>query len=94
MNTLSKNPQGFSVEDDLAAAEMVFDQYDITKTASDITIVKYSEKEAQVYSNIVTDMTEIASGTELKDEGRQVTVFVKEDGKWKVTRIAYIGNQK
>ena len=93
VNTLSKNPQGFSIEEDQAAAKMIFEQYDITKTASDITIVKYNENEAQVYSNIVTDMTEIASGTELQDEGRQVTVFVKENDGWKVTSIYYIGNQ-
>lgn len=93
VNTLSKNPQGFSIEDDQEAAKMAFEQYDITKTASDITIVKYNENEAQVYANIVTDMTELASGTELQDEGRQVTVLVKEDNAWKVTSIYYIGNQ-
>ncbi|HWL26686.1 MAG TPA: DUF3225 domain-containing protein [Ureibacillus sp.] len=93
VSTLSKNPQGFSVEEDKAAAETIFEQYDITKTASDVTIVKYDKNEAQVYANILTEMTELASGTELKDGGRQVTVFVKEDGDWKVTSIYYIGNQ-
>ncbi|CAM5191160.1 SnoaL-like protein OS=Ureibacillus acetophenoni OX=614649 GN=SAMN05877842_101174 PE=4 SV=1 [Ureibacillus acetophenoni] len=93
VNTLSNNPQGFEVEEDMLVAEKIFEQYEISKVASDVTIVKYSENEAQVYSNILTDMTEIASGTELQDEGRQVTVFVKENGNWKVTSIYYIGNQ-
>lgn len=93
VKTLSNNPQGFEVEEDMMVAEKIFEQYDISKVASDVTIVKYSENEAQVYSNILTDMTEIASGTELQDEGRQVTVFVKENGNWKVTSIYYIGNQ-
>lgn len=93
VNTLAKDPQGFTIEDDKAEAELAFEQYDITKTPSDVTIVKYSENEAQVYSNIVTDLTENATGTELSDEGRQVTVFVKEEGQWKVTSIYYIGNQ-
>ncbi len=93
VETLSKNPQGFSIEEDKETAKMAFEQYDITKTATDTTIVKYNEKEAQVYSNLVTDLTEIATGAELTDDGRQVTVFVKEDGEWKVTSIYYIGNK-
>lgn len=93
VKTLSNNPQGFEVEEDMLVAEKIFEQYEISKVASDVTIVEYSENEAQVYSNILTDMTEIASGTELQDEGRQVTVFVKENGNWKVTSIYYIGNQ-
>nr|WP_106783708.1 nuclear transport factor 2 family protein [Lysinibacillus timonensis] len=91
--TLSKNPQGFSIEEDKAAAEAAFEQYDIKKTPSEITIVKYSDEQAQVYANVLTETKEIASGNEFSDEGRQVTVLVKEDGEWKVTSIYYIGNQ-
>ncbi len=38
-------------------------------------------------------MTEIKTNTELTSSGRQVTVFVKEDGAWKVTSVYYIGNE-
>ncbi|RKJ32086.1 DUF3225 domain-containing protein, partial [Butyricicoccus sp. 1XD8-22] len=31
INTLSKDPQGFTIEDDKAEAELAFEQYDITK---------------------------------------------------------------
>jgi hypothetical protein len=93
VKTLSENPQGFSIEDDKTAAQTAFEQYNITKTPSEITIVKYNEQEAQVYSNMITDLMEVASGNELQDAGRQVTVFVKENGEWKVTSIYYIGNQ-
>lgn len=91
--TLSKNPQGFEYDEDIKAAKTAFGQYNIKRTPSDITIVKYSEEEAQVYANLDIKMTEIKTNTELASSGRQVTVFVKEDGKWKVTSVYYIGNE-
>ncbi|MFP3917221.1 nuclear transport factor 2 family protein [Lysinibacillus telephonicus] len=93
INTLSKNPQGFDVNEDIEVAKNVFAQYDINRTASDVTIVKYNEEEAQVYANLDVKMTEIKTNTELNSSGRQVTVFVKEDNNWKVTSVYYIGNE-
>ena len=92
-NTLSKDPQGFDYEEDILAVETAFKNYDVKKTASDVTIVKYSDEEAQVFSNLVTDTTEFATGSQLSNTGRQVTVFDKEDGAWKVSSIYYIGNE-
>lgn len=92
-NILSKNAEGFNYEEDIQAAQNAFKDYDIKKIPSDITVVKYSDEEAQVFSNIVTNMKETATDTQLSSSGRQVTVFVKEDGTWKVTSIFYIGDQ-
>ncbi len=93
IKTLSKNPQGFDVDEDVEVAKNIFAQYDLDRTASDVTIVKYSEEEAQVYANLQIKMTEIKTNAELKSSGRQVTVFAKEDNDWKVTSVYYIGNE-
>ena len=92
VETLSKTPKGFEYEEDVNTAKQVFAQYDIKRTATDTTIVKYSEEEAQVYANLVIEMNEIETNAELESSGRQVTVFVKEEGAWKVTSVYYIGN--
>ena len=58
-----------------------------------MTIVKYNEKdaEAQVFANLKIEMIEEATNTEVSSQGRQVTVFVKEDDAWKVSSVYYIG---
>ncbi|MGN7479608.1 nuclear transport factor 2 family protein [Solibacillus silvestris] len=91
-NIISKNAKGFNYEEDVQAVSEVFDQYDVRRTAEDITIVKYSEEEAQVFSNLKTETKEIETGAELSGAGRQVTVFVNEDD-WKVSSIYYIGSE-
>ena len=93
VQTLSKHPQGFDYEEDLEAAKKAFEQYNIERTPSDVTIVKYDEKEAQVFANLDIQMTELETDVELTSSGRQVTVFVKEDDAWKVTSVYYIGNE-
>lgn len=91
---LSKNAQGFNYEEDIEYAKETFESYDIVREASDVTIVKYKENEAQVFSNIETVAKELASDVEHNKSGCQVTVFVKENGEWKVSSIYYIGNQE
>lgn len=89
---ISKNAKGFKYEDDIQAVTAAFEQYDVNRIADDVTIVKYENDEAQVFSNLTTETKEIETGTELAGVGRQVTVFVKED-EWKVSSIYYIGNE-
>lgn len=91
-NIISKNAEGFQYEEDIQAVTKVFKQYDINREAQDVTIVKYKENEAQVFSNLNTETKEMETGAELAADGRQVTVFVKE-GQWKVSSIYYIGNE-
>lgn len=91
-NIISKNAKGFNYEEDVQAVSAVFAQYDVKRTAEDITIVNYNEEEAQVFSNLKTETKEIETGAELSGVGRQVTVFMKEDG-WKVSSIYYIGSE-
>ena len=91
--TTSKQAKGFDYELDLQEAQKVFDSYAINRQAEDVTIVKYNEKEAQaqVFANLNIEMTEEATNTEVSSQGRQVTVFVKEDDAWKVSSVYYIG---
>lgn len=92
-NTLSKNPQGFDYEEDISFAKNTFEEYDVERTASDVTIVKYNESQAQVYANLDVKTIELETDAEFATTGRQVTVFEKEDGAWKVTSIYFIGNE-
>ena len=90
--TLSKHPKGFDYEEDRAAAESAFETYDIERVAKDITIVKYLGDEAHVYANLSITTTEIDTGAALSSNGRQVTVFIREEDEWKVSSVYYIGH--
>lgn len=91
-NIISQNAKGFDYDEDVKAVTEVFKQYDINRSAEDITIVNYKDDEAQVFSNLTTETKELETGAEMSGMGRQVTVLVKEDG-WKVSSIYYIGNE-
>ena len=89
---ISKNAKGFNYDEDVKAITEVFKQYDVDRSAEDVTIVKYKDDEAQVFANLTTETKELESGAEMSGVGRQVTVFVKEDS-WKVSSIYYIGSE-
>lgn len=95
MRTLSKNPQSFSIDEERTYIEGVFSEYEISRDAKDVTIVKYNadKGEAQVFSNLDTTLKQKSSGLETNRSGRQVTVFTKEDGNWKVTSVYYMEDQ-
>lgn len=92
MATLSKHPKGFDYEEDKAQFVKMIEQYNDKRVASDVTVIKYNEKEAQVFANLSIERLEQATNAKVTYSGRQVTVFVKEDGAWKVSSIYFIGN--
>lgn len=92
--TTSKNAKGFDYNLDLEEAKKAFEMYAINRQADDVTIVKYDDKEAQVFANLTVDMTEEETNTQVSSAGRQVTVFVKEDTDWKVSSVYYIGENE
>lgn len=92
--TTSKNAKGFDYNLDLEEAKKAFEMYAINRQADDVTIVKYDDKEAQVFANLTVDMTEEETDTQVSSAGRQVTVFVKEDADWKVSSVYYIGENE
>lgn len=94
IDTLSANTESFDKEQERTyMTDEVFNLYDLDREASDVTIVKYSETEAQVFAELKTKMKQIATGLEVEESGRQVTLFVKEENDWKVSSVYYIGNQ-
>ena len=92
MNTISKNPEGFNYEDEKVVVEQTFNDYDTIRTADNPTIIKYDKTHAQVFANIHIALEQPDTGAKLDRNGRQVTVFVKEDGKWHVTSVYFIGD--
>ncbi|MFC4409576.1 nuclear transport factor 2 family protein [Chungangia koreensis] len=92
MATIAKKPEGFKYDDEKMAVQTAFEKYDTKREASNHTIVKYSENEAQLFANIDISMSEPKSGATIDRSGRQVTVFVKEDGKWRISSVYFIGD--
>lgn len=93
LSTIAETPKGFKLAEERTEVEKVFSTYDVTRTPAEVTIIKYNEKEANVFSNLTIELVEKATGNEMKSSGRQVTVFNKMDGEWKVTSVYYIGNE-
>lgn len=93
MDTVSKNPEGFDREEDKKALEETFATYDTLYTTSDETIVKYEADRAEVYATIDVEMKDPNSDKKLKQMGRQVVVFKKEEGKWLVSALHFIRSQ-
>ncbi|MGB3103253.1 MAG: nuclear transport factor 2 family protein [Psychrobacillus psychrotolerans] len=91
MNTISKNPEGFNYDAEKVKVEETFNDFNTIRTADNITIIEYDKSQAQVFSDIHTSFEQIDTGAKLEQNGRQVTVFVKEDGKWLVSSVYYIG---
>lgn len=81
----------YDVEDERVFLEEHFKNYNQTRTPSNITIVKYNEEEAQVFANIDNQLKQLSTGFETSDTIRQVTVFTKENGEWKIKSIHSIG---
>ena len=93
LDTLSDRTDSFDkAEERVYMTEEVFNHYDLNREASDVTIVKYSDTEAQVFSKLQTSMKQLTSGLETNPSGRQVTVFTKDEGDWKVASVHYIGD--
>lgn len=93
MNVIASDPDGFDRTEDEATLKEAFKAYDTTYTTSNETIVEYEENRTEVFAEIDVLMEEPESGKSTEQSGRQVVVFVKEDGNWKVTSLHFIGKQ-
>ncbi|KOS60749.1 DUF3225 domain-containing protein [Lysinibacillus agricola] len=92
MQSISKNPRGFKYDEEKTYAAEVFDQFDSKREVENVTIAKYKNEEAEVFANMTMHALQVETNIEHESAGRQVTVFVKEDGSWKVTSVYYIGD--
>lgn len=93
MSVIAKEPEGFDYAEEEQLVRKTFDEYDVERTADNITLIKYDENQAQVFATLKTSMVQKSSGAKLDRSGRQVTVFANEDGAWKVTSVFYIGDK-
>lgn len=91
MEIISDESESFDKEEELEYIETFFVDYDLIREPSNITIVKYNEDEAQVFSTLAHQLKQLSSGLEKKEDARQVTVFTKEDDGWKVKSVHSIG---
>ena len=96
MDTLSENPKSFNLAEEREYIESVFEQFELSRDAKDVTIVKFDEEtgEAQVFANLATKMKQKSTGLETSRDGRQVTVFTKEGEEWKVDSVYYMEDQQ
>lgn len=85
---LSKN--AYDIEEERTYMEEQFSDYALNYEATNVTIVKYDEQEAQVYADMKMLYKQLSTGLETNPTGRQVTVFTKEDGEWRVSSVHHI----
>lgn len=93
MDTLSTHTESFDLEEERAYMSETFAEYGLNREISDVTVTKYSESEANVFTTMVTVLKDLSSEEEVTMKGRQVTVLNKEDGEWKISSIHYIGDE-
>lgn len=84
----------YDAEEERTFLEKHFENYEQIREPSNVTIVKYEAEEAQVFANINNELKQLSTGLETEDRIRQVTVFAKENGEWKVKSVHSIGENE
>ncbi|WP_165967171.1 nuclear transport factor 2 family protein [Jeotgalibacillus sp. S-D1] len=92
MNLLLTGGEYFNEQEERAALEDVFNNFDVKREVELKTINKYEKDQAQVYSDLQLTTTDPANGAEAKRTGRQITVMKKTDGEWKIASIHFMAN--
>jgi ketosteroid isomerase-like protein len=92
LETVSDQTDSFDKAEERAYMTNIFSSYNLDRQATDVTIVKYTETEAQVFAKLKTSLKQLSSGLQTNQSGRQVTVFTKEEEEWKVSSVHYLGD--
>lgn len=92
MSVIATEPEGFDYQEEEVIVKETFEQYEVNRTAKDVTVIKYNKNQAQVFASLAISLKQESTGAELDRTGRQVTVFAKEDGEWRVTSVYFIGD--
>ncbi|WP_421381492.1 DUF3225 domain-containing protein [Bacillus salacetis] len=87
MATLSETPVNFTLEEEEAAVNNVFSKLDVRRKASNVKIVNYQGKKADVYAELEVTTKDPNSDRQATTHGRQLTIFQKTDEGWKVSMI-------
>jgi len=92
MSVIAKKPEGFDYNEEQTVVKDTFEKYEVNRSAEDVTVIKYDKNQAQVFSSLSISLVEEKTGAKLDRTGRQVTVFAKEDGNWRVSSVYFIGD--
>jgi ketosteroid isomerase-like protein len=87
MATLSETPVNFTLKEEEAAVNNVFSKLDVQREASNVKIINYQGKKADVYAELEVTTKDPNSDREATTTGRQLTIFQKTDEGWKVSLI-------
>lgn len=90
--TLAQNPKGFNYDEEISYTKQAFKDYDVKRTAKNVTIKKYKKDYAEVFANIKTVVKQ--GSNSFKQPLNQVTVMVKENGKWGVSAVYVMGTKE
>lgn len=92
MSVIAKEPEGFDYKEEEEMIKKTFKEYKANRTAEDVTVIKYDKSQAQVFASLAISLEQESTGAKLDRTGRQVTVFAKEDGNWRVSSVYFIGD--
>ncbi|MFJ8261845.1 nuclear transport factor 2 family protein [Rummeliibacillus sp. NPDC094406] len=90
--TISEKPKGFNRQEDIDYAKQVFKEYDAKRIAKNITIKKYKQDYAEVFANVKVFMKQ--DNNSFSQPTNQVSVMVKENGKWVISAIYVMGTKE
>lgn len=90
VKVLSKNPQGFDYDKEIELIKDTFETSDVKMVESNAKIIKFEDDTAEVLADIEYQVKEIETNATLNTNISQRTVFVKENGEWRVTRIGKV----
>lgn len=85
MHTISRQAESFDYEEEKAYVEKVFSTFDVNMKPENVTIIQYDEEKqtANVFMNMTSTSTDLATGKEVTQSTRQIMVFQKEPDGWK-----------
>jgi hypothetical protein len=92
MSVIAKEPEGFDYAEEETEVKKIFAEFDVNRTAEDVTLIKYDNNQAQVFATLNISTEQETTDVKLDGSGRQVTVFANEDGEWRITSVFFIGN--
>ncbi|MGG0655015.1 nuclear transport factor 2 family protein [Rummeliibacillus pycnus] len=90
--TIAEKPKGFNRQEDIDYAKQVFKEYDAKRTAKNVTIKKYKQDYAEVFANVKVFMKQ--DNNSFTQPTNQVSVMVKENGKWVISAIYVMGTKE
>ncbi len=87
MATISPHPLNFKYDEEKNTVQQVFDQLDVRRTASKVTITDFQIKKADIYSELRAVTKDPNSDNEAVRNIKQISIFNKTKDGWKLVAI-------